>query len=308
MVQKYPISRDESLYHAFPDVALTRDGRLVCVFSECTHHADRGYSRIMLCHSDDRGRTWTPKRPLSEPTAGEAFYNCPRISRLRDGRLVVACDHLGGPGRAHADKPHRKVVLWLGDNAGLSWAPPRDTPVCGIVPDRVLELDDGRWLLAAQVRSEATGNLCQQLWQSSDEGACWTGPLTIASRAGLNLCEASIVDLGGGRLAALMRENSSMGWDCQKSVSLDGGRTWSDVVAFPLPGCHRPVGGLLDDDGQLGDGLAVEMRQVGSDGKKIRYQVRMPCTRSGMTGYTVRVLPRHATLGDSRDMGLIRWA
>ena len=51
MIQKYIVSRDDSIYEAFPDVALTPSGKLVCVFAECTHHADRSYTRFasMAC-------------------------------------------------------------------------------------------------------------------------------------------------------------------------------------------------------------------------------------------------------------------
>ena len=62
-IEKFSISRDPELYEAWPDAALAADGRLVCVFSECTHHGNRDYTRIMLADSFDRGRTWTPKRP-----------------------------------------------------------------------------------------------------------------------------------------------------------------------------------------------------------------------------------------------------
>lgn len=41
MVLKHTISRDDTIYEAWPDVTLTPDGRLICVFSECTHHGDR---------------------------------------------------------------------------------------------------------------------------------------------------------------------------------------------------------------------------------------------------------------------------
>lgn len=37
-----------------------------------------------------------------------------------------------------------------------------------------------------------------------------------------------------------------MGLNAFKSVSRDGGATWGSVIAFPLPGCHRPVVGLLE--------------------------------------------------------------
>jgi len=67
--------------------------------------------------------------------------------------------------------------------------------------------------------------------------------------------------------------------------------------------------GTLDQDGQLTDGQPLPMKQIGQDGdRKMRYSVKMPCARSGMSGYTVRVLPYHPDLPDARSMGMIRWA
>ncbi len=68
--------------------------------------------------------------------------------------------------------------------------------------------------------------------------------------------------------------------------------------------------GQLDADGQLQHGQAVEMATDGTpagDGR-FRYSAEMPCNRTGLAGYTVRVLPRHAAMPDGREMGLIRWA
>jgi starch phosphorylase len=66
--------------------------------------------------------------------------------------------------------------------------------------------------------------------------------------------------------------------------------------------------GPLDEDGQLTIGEAVAMDKVGTDDPaRARYAVQMPCLRSGMTGYTVRVMPQHPSLGDAREMGLVRW-
>jgi starch phosphorylase len=67
--------------------------------------------------------------------------------------------------------------------------------------------------------------------------------------------------------------------------------------------------GPLDDDGQLSDGKALAMTLVGPDGdRRIKFAAEMPCDRSGMTGYTVRVMPRHPMLPDARDMAMIKWA
>ena len=67
--------------------------------------------------------------------------------------------------------------------------------------------------------------------------------------------------------------------------------------------------GLLDEDGQLNEGLAVPMEQAGQESDhRVHYVVNMPCSHSGMTGYTVRVAPRHELMANSREMALIRWA
>ncbi len=67
--------------------------------------------------------------------------------------------------------------------------------------------------------------------------------------------------------------------------------------------------GLLDDDGQLNEGTAIPMEQAGQESDhQAKYAVNMPCIHSGMTGYTVRVTPRHELMPNSRDMALIRWA
>jgi sialidase-1 len=98
MVERFTVSRDDNIYEAFPDVAITPSGRLVCVFSECTHHGDRRYTCVMVATSDDRGRTWSTKRRLSEPTRrveGEpnfVYCDCPRIAALSDGRLCAIAD------------------------------------------------------------------------------------------------------------------------------------------------------------------------------------------------------------------------
>ncbi|HQL75733.1 MAG: Maltodextrin phosphorylase [Planctomycetes bacterium ADurb.Bin126] len=66
--------------------------------------------------------------------------------------------------------------------------------------------------------------------------------------------------------------------------------------------------GPLNEDGQLNEGRAIPMEQVSQDGSKVHYSVNMPCARSGMTGYTVRILPRHELLTDPRELAMIRWA
>lgn len=246
MIQRFTISRDPQYYHAFPDVALTPAGRLVCVISECVHHGDRSYTRVVLRHSDDRGRTWSEKRPLTEPASGMPFWNCPRITSLRDGRLAVLADHVGTRERGRDHELLRNYLFFSADE-GRTWSAPQLTPAQGIVPDRLQELRSGRWLLACHVSDAESGCLVQRLWFSDDRGDRWHGPVTVGRQPGLNLCEVSIVELEPGLLAAFHRENSFRGLDCFKTLSRDAGESWSEPVPFPLPACHRPVAGFLQD-------------------------------------------------------------
>lgn len=244
-MEKFAVSRDDSIYEAFPDVGLTPTGRLVCVFAECTHHADRSYTRVMLADSTDRGRTWSPKRPLTDPLHRKAesdpAWNCPRISTLSDGRLVVVVDRGG------------ENVLFFSEDEGATWTGPHETPAVGIVPDRVIELRGGahagRWILSChkRFRNASPETWKERCWVSDDGGASWSEPVTVAESSELRLCEGSVMELPDGVLACFLRENSGLGRDAYKSLSFDGGESWEGPDRFPLPGCHRPTAGMLAD-------------------------------------------------------------
>ena len=243
-IEKICISNDPAMYEAWPDLVLTPTGKLLCVFTECKHHKDRSYTRIMLTDSVDNGRTWSPKRPLTEGTAGLSYsYNCARISALSDGRLVVIVDRVPETGeKAAADAVNR---LYFSSDDGVSWSEPVETPLRGIVPDKLRELDNGRWISSAHYKVK--GNLTQFCRWSDDQGKTWSDEIVIGYDRRYNLCEVCILPFGGGKLVAFMRENSGLGRDCIKSISYDNGETWSPLVEFPLPGCHRPVAGILND-------------------------------------------------------------
>ncbi len=247
-MQKYTISRDDSIYQAWPDLVLTSSGRLVCVFSECTHHGDRSYTRVMYCISDDRGRSWSEKKALTEGTSGlDFYYNCARISNLSDGRLAVVVDRIYGIGESTKNPEKMRVVMFFSDDDAESWSEVVETPVRGIVPDKLVELDSGRWLIGSHYKVDGYDNLVQFLRYSDDKGESWSEAVVVGRQEGLDLCEVSIMQVEGDTLVALMRENSFTGLDCYKAISHDAGASWSELIKFPLPGCHRPVCGKLAD-------------------------------------------------------------
>jgi sialidase-1 len=246
----YLISKDPAIYQAFPDLVLTGTGRLICIFSECTHHLDRSWSHIAYRTSDDRGRTWSDKHSLVTPSIKSEtgyFWNCPRIFNLKDGRLAIVCDRPASEYKG-AVQPN---FLWLSEDDGENWTGPLSLPASGIVPDKIVQSQspDGRvrWHLSAHLKSEGTNSERWQVrtWISDNGSSSWDGPFLIAEVPGLKLCEVSLLPLPSGEIVAFLRENSFAGRDAYKCISRDGGKTWTAPVEFPLPCCHRPVAGLL---------------------------------------------------------------
>ncbi len=241
-IEKFLISRHEQHYQAWPDVAMTPTGRLLCVFSQCKHHGDRSFARYVTVHSDDHGRSWSEPSVLVEDSA-HGWWNCARVVCLADGRMVVVGDHVvRGEGTVAEDLTN---WLWFSEDDGVTWSGPHPTPIRGIVPDKLVELRSGRWLVGAHMRHAEFGFLVQSVWWSDDQGTTWQGPSIVGREEGLNLCEVSIVELPDGGLVAFMRENSMLGWDAYKSFSADGGESWEGPYPTVLCGCHRPVAGWL---------------------------------------------------------------
>lgn len=248
-MKKFLISRDDQYYHAWPDITLTSTGKLLCVFSECTRHAPpRPYTRIMLVESTDNGRTWSAKRAITDPTnEHEPYWNCPRIVTLKDGRIAVCVDKLLKEDGIIKEEDISNYLLFSNDD-GASWTEPQLLPCKGIVPDKLVELNNGRWLYSCHIHDQHTQKLYQRLWYSEDKGESWSGPVLVAKDNELNFCEITIMQISENVIAGLLRENSFQGYDAYKVLSYDNGLSWSEPTRFPLPGCHRPVMGKLDDE------------------------------------------------------------
>ncbi len=245
-LQKYTVSRDDSIYEAWPDVVQTDSGKLICVFSECEHHLNRTNARIMLCESSDRGRTWSQKRPLTEKCPADNYFNCARISKLRDGSLAIVCDRIHGIESEKNLDFYAELYIWYGDKEGKVWSEPTVLPFCGIVPDKLTELKNGRYILSAHFRSPVFNKGETYLWYSDDKGKNWSERVTIASNEQYYLCETSLLEYDN-ILVAFMRENSFAGCDILKAISYDNGESWSPVYHTPICGGHRPTSGLLQD-------------------------------------------------------------
>ena len=249
-IRKITVSRDESIYEAWPDVAMTNSGKLIAIFTECEHHLNRDKSRLVLKESYDRGETWGEKIFFSEredggsqhTVSGKPHYNCARIGKLKSGKMYIICDRIYGQEYLKSE-----IYVWIGNEEGTEWGEPILVPLTGIVPDKITELESGRIIVSAHFGNfENNNKLTQYLVYSDDDMKTWSKPVTVAYDPALNLCEASILQHEGA-LVAFLRENSNKGYDIFKTISYDNGETWSPIYNTPMDAGHRPVSGKLLD-------------------------------------------------------------
>ncbi len=112
-------------------------------------------------------------------------------------------------------------------------------------------------------------------------------------------------------------------WKNVRVVSVDSPATTDLPVGSRLHvRAHLQLGGLtsqqvavelyvgrLDADGDLTDAYAIPMQDAGEDrGNRIFEAVTVPCPKSGLHGYTVRVTPYHADQPTAFLPGAITWA
>jgi len=299
-IQKFIVSKDETIYEAWPDLVQTDSGKLICVFSECNHHCDRENARIMITESLDRGRTWSAKRSLTEKGKRDDYFNCARISKLRDGRLAIICDKLSG-----FDKENTAVTyVWYGDKEGNNWGEPVVLPFNGIVPDKLLQLKNGRLIISNHSRNTKNNKLEQHLWYSNDEGKTWSDRITVAADDRYNLCEASILECDNNTLVAFLRENSFKGYDLLKVISYDNGETWSSVYNTPINCGHRPTSGFLSDNTVM---ITYRYIPVWMHNVFVAFLKKQDLLETERQNQKVRIMPLDYDRNYEPDLGYTGW-
>lgn len=296
---------------------MAQSGRLICVFTECIAHNKLGGDTVIFhVKSDDRGRTWSNKQPLVpalfKTEHRDPCWNCARITALEDGRLVILVDRLAGGWEGNEPGGEQNILMFFSSDEGESWSPPVNTPMHGMVPDQLIELRQGvhagRWLVTSHTIENVTKEnelWKQRLWYSDDQGKTWTGPQLVAAQKGLKFCEGSILELPSGELICFMRENSCLGLDAFRSISRDCGETWEGVYPFALPGCHRPVAGML----QSGKVLITYRFAPGSGAQNLLAAITDPasCLALKRADGRIRIRPLDYDRHPVSDLGYTGW-
>ncbi len=233
------IAREPEAHHGWPDVVQAGPDHLVCVWSDFAHTGGR--KSLSMAHSYDMGRTWTDATVIRQ----EDDAHCPRIQRLKDGALLITCS-----------KDQTKTFFLDSTDGGHTWTNLRwlDIAQAGgegvVVTSRVLELDDGSWLLgdSAFTRLPQGGITGEKLqfYRSTDRGQTWQFWSELHASPAFNLSEPSLILLPDGRILVYAREGRCDAMPAVKAISSDQGKTWQwQELPFPITG--RTCASLLSD-------------------------------------------------------------
>lgn len=251
-IEKFTISRDDSVYECFPHMCMTKQGRIILVYRESNGHVASEFCRLVIRYSDDCGSSWSPRCIFRDETYSNGVltkWNCPKIQQLSDGRILLLCDAIDfPPGEWNSTLGNARIVLWFSEDDGATWSHEHVTNINGICPDNVVELPDNTWLLATNSYADGTKRTVQNVSTSKDSGQTWGPPLDICPNPEYHLAEASIVVCPDGELVAYLREESGLGRPVQKMISFDSGRSWEGPYNTLNPAAHgMPVSCMTQD-------------------------------------------------------------
>ncbi len=222
-------------YEAFPDVCLTREGELLCVFYSGYGHVSfpnedlpKG-ARISMVRSNDWGRTWSAPEIIIDTPYDDRD---PSITQLSNGDLLVTFMTY-----VKERRPTHEVFIVRSTDGGESWGEPQRIELpwnaAQGVSEPVTELDDGTLLLPVYgYHTDEDGVIhrpCAVL-RSHDGGRTWPEITVLEPGEGERFEEPTIEPLSDGRILMLIRPK--MHW----SESTDGGVTWTQPQPMRFPG------------------------------------------------------------------------
>lgn len=210
---------------------------------------DHGPARLSGKISTDGGRTWSNKYTLVENDGGRNVMEV-NFLRLMNGNIALFyC-------QKNTESTDCRVMMRTSSDEGKTWRNPKQlspsNKYTGLTNGRAIRLRSGRILLEAWEGGYAYCVI------SDDDGKTWRDSQRIKPADG-ECYENACIELKDGRVMMLMR--TGLGGQF-KSISTDGGETWSNPELTQLTGSAAPVS--ISRVPKTGDLLAVWTHNPGS--------------------------------------------
>jgi sialidase-1 len=207
-----------------------KDGSLLLGWTEfyAGNGADHGPARISGKISADGGHTWGEKFTLVENNGG---CNVMEVNFLRLKNGDIALFYL----QKNTESTDCRVMMRTSSDEGRTWVNQiqmsPDGKYTGLTNGRAIRLRSGRIVLEAWV-----DEYCFCLL-SDDDGTTWRDS-QLVKPAGGACWECACIELKDGKVLMLMRTVLGSQY---KSISPDGGETWTEPVPTALTGTAAPV-------------------------------------------------------------------
>jgi hypothetical protein len=243
-----------------PSVVVDGEGELVIAFRRVPSWLDYGHAghwhpatESCQVRSADGGKSW------SRPEVFLGGYQCPNLTRLKDGTLIHSTHRMelvpeeiaAGVDRDHGvrQKPwpsvHAGTAIWRSEDGGRSWGDPAflsgvpdlsplhpNLPMPVAVRGNVLETASGRLLISAYDLLDPNS---AYLFQSMDGGRSWGYQARIVE--GFN--ETFLYETESGGIIAFSRRWGNDPSLLHRIRSTDGGDSWGqpESVCRGYPAC-----------------------------------------------------------------------
>lgn len=228
-------------YNAFPDILITKSGKLICVYYQGWHHesvADPSVEgkekggRIMISESFDLGRNWSAPSILIDTNLDDRD---PSIVQMDDGRII--CNFF----QYHRKSSKRYISVYTTESAdqGSSWSKPKQVLEHHAISSPFRKLSNG---IVAMTTYKLNGS-CYVTF-SYDHGKTWQKPTPLYSENRKHdFSEPDLIEIGDTLLVVLRSDSKNM----HQVKSTDFGKTWTSLRDLGFVGAAPYLAHLGDD-------------------------------------------------------------
>ena len=212
-------------FNAFGDICLTKDNRLLVVYRQGPRF-DGNNAAVRQLVSTDFGKSFASATTIyQDPKMDSRDLS---LTQLSDGR--VACTFF------KEAVPHAgRVFIMYSSDYGRTWGSPAQVPTPNLTgfagcSARLVERNDGVYLLPVYGKVSGDSTERAELYQSSDKGLTWSLLTTVAGTGRDSRWTEHYIGYlaDGATLLDLLRNDTAQA--LYRSTSTNGGLTWTRPV------------------------------------------------------------------------------